>query len=710
MFKWLKHKLAIIFLVTLSFCFSSCQNSSPVDLIADPPGGGFPGDTLPGDAGGSSIGSGVAYGELNDCVNPFYGSLTPFRNPLTNPFISADSSGLGDFPGLTGITNAYFPEIGDVILASTTEGVLVFDSIGRAIARPLNFDNDCFFQSGNFIWPPENDGTYLDLANDPHGILNGAGYFAASVYGGIGGYRLTSRSAIPGGDAADEYEFDCELEEGDSGIIGPRDFWLMGNERVEFSGDTLYDNQGTPFQVNGLSGGPGQLGVEWDAYGNLWQRTVGQAIWPNFAEAECQDPTDDNPDTRGSDPVPLLIGWARGEGLEGQGAGYSPGDAQTCPYEANAGEGFSTNPGDCRMHVFMNPGGSPASWGLPTNFNIGAMVDFDFTSDNRMVYTGNVGLGKGICITQPIPDILDPHQTSPYFPPQAPQQQFCVGGFGSNTAGDNVHFLQPWGISIDKQVFPNEIYVSDFGNGRVTVLDTNLNFLRTINEAHSPQANIQGPMDVSFDFFCRIFVLDKRVGGDPELLVLFRENCPVPGNGSAELTVRDSATGVAIESASVVLGMFAGTVTGVTDSEGRLTFPTIPPGIRSITISASGYHSSAVEFTVSSGDTTIIEDAFGSGFVGVSKIGDATTGAITGIVRDSVTNLPIPNAVVLVRSSGQIDVTDNIGLFRIDDILPGFKEIDISASGYMGTTKTIIVEAGRTIDMGDISLDPNPST
>ena len=92
MFKWLKHKLAIIFLVTLSFCFSSCQNSSPVDLIADPPGGGFPGDTLPGDAGGSSIGSGVAYGELNDCVNPFYGSLTPFRNPLTNPFISADSS------------------------------------------------------------------------------------------------------------------------------------------------------------------------------------------------------------------------------------------------------------------------------------------------------------------------------------------------------------------------------------------------------------------------------------------------------------------------------------------------------------------------------------------------------------------------------------------------------------------------------------------
>ena len=710
MFKWLKHKLAIIFLVTLSFCFSSCQNSSPVDLIADPPGGGFPGDTLPGDAGGSSIGSGVAYGELNDCVNPFYGSLTPFRNPLTNPFISADSSGLGDFPGLTGITNAYFPEIGDVILASTTEGVLVFDSIGRAIARPLNFDNDCFFQSGNFIWPPENDGTYLDLANDPHGILNGAGYFAASVYGGIGGYRLTSRSAIPGGDAADEYEFDCELEEGDSGIIGPRDFWLMGNERVEFSGDTLYDNQGTPFQVNGLSGGPGQLGVEWDAYGNLWQRTVGQAIWPNFAEAECQDPTDDNPDTRGSDPVPLLIGWARGEGLEGQGVGYSPGDAQTCPYEANAGEGFSTNPGDCRMHVFMNPGGSPASWGLPTNFNIGAMVDFDFTSDNRMVYTGNVGLGKGICITQPIPDILDPHQTSPYFPPQAPQQQFCVGGFGSNTAGDNVHFLQPWGISIDKQVFPNEIYVSDFGNGRVTVLDTNLNFLRTINEAHSPQANIQGPMDVSFDFFCRIFVLDKRVGGDPELLVLFRENCPVPGNGSAELTVRDSATGVAIESASVVLGMFAGTVTGVTDSEGRLTFPTIPPGIRSITISASGYHSSAVEFTVSSGDTTIIEDAFGSGFVGVSKIGDATTGAITGIVRDSVTNLPIPNAVVLVRSSGQIDVTDNIGLFRIDDILPGFKEIDISASGYMGTTKTIIVEAGRTIDMGDISLDPNPST
>tara|TARA_B100000530_G_scaffold13216_1_gene9704 strand:+ start:1588 stop:3711 length:2124 start_codon:yes stop_codon:yes gene_type:complete len=705
-----KNFYSITFLVIFSLFFSACQNSSPVGIVPDPAGGGFPGDTLPSDGGNSSSGTGVAYGDLNDCVNPFYGSLTPFRNPLTNPSISADSSGLGDYPGLTGLANAYFPEIGDVILVSTTDGVLVFDSIGRPIARPLNFDDDCFFQGGNFIWPPENDGTFLDLVGDPHGVLNGAGYFAASVWGGLGGYRLTSRSAIPGGDQNDEYSFNCELEEGDSGIVGPRDFWLMGNELVEFSGTTLYDSQGTPFQINGLSGGPGQLGVEWDAYGNLWQRTVGQPIWPNFAEATCEDSTDDNPDTRGSDPAALLIGWTRGEGLEGQGPGYTPNDNTTCPYESNAGDGFGTNPGDCRMHVFTGPGSAPAAWSIPTNFGVGRMVDFDFTSDNRMVYVGNVGLGPGVCITQPVPDLLDAHNSTPYVPPSPPEQQYCIGGFGSNTGGDNVHFLQPWGISIDKQVFPNEIYVSDFGNGRVTVLDTNLNFLRTINQAHSPQASIEGPMDVSFDFFCRIFVLDKRVGGDPELLVLFRENCPVPGNGSAEVVIRDSGTGVAIENASIVLGMFAGNVTGTTDSEGRLTFPTVPPGIRSITVSAPGYHSAAVEFSVTSGETTIIEDAFGAGFVGISQIGDATTGALTGIVRDSVTNLPIANAVVLVRSTGQIDVTDNVGLFRIDNIIPGFKEIDISASGYMGTTETIIVEAGRTIDMGDVPLDPNPST
>jgi len=694
------------------FLFSACQNSSPVNLLPDPPGGGFPGGSLPGDAGSGTAGTGVSYGELNDCVNPFYGSLTPFRNPLTNPFISADSSGLGDFPGLTGMTNAYLPEIGDVILVSTADGVLVFDSIGRPIARPLTFDDDCFYQSGNFLWPPENDGTYLDIANDPYGSLGGSGYFAASVYGGLGTYRLTSRQAI-GGDPADDYWLQCDIEEGDAGPIGPADFWDIGNELVEFSGDTLYDGQGSPFQVNSLPGGPGQLGVEWDAYGNLWQRTVGLPVWPNFQEIECQSPIDDNPDTRGENPVALLIGWTRGEGVENQ-TGYNPGGLSTCPYESNAGDGFESNPGDCRMHVFIDPVNpmAPAAWGIPTNFNIGGVIDFDFTSDNRMVFTAQLQPGKGVCISQQIPDLLDAHQSSPYFPPQAPQIQKCVGGWGSNTAGENTHFLNPWGISIDKHDNLDEIYVSDYGNARVVVLDSDLNFLRSINETHSPLANIQGPMDVDFDFFCRIFVLDQRVGGDPELLVLFRDNCPVPGNGSAEVTVRDAETGVPIESASIVLGMFSGTVSGITDTEGRLSFPTIPPGIRSITVSASGYHSSAVQFTVTSGETTIIEDSFGSGSVGVNltKIGDATTGNISGMVRDSVTGLPIDGAFVLVRNTGQIDVTDGTGLFRIDEILPGAKQVDISANGYMGTTRTIIVEAGRTIDMGSILLDPQPSS
>ena len=49
-----KNFYSITFLVIFSLFFSACQNSSPVGIVPDPAGGGFPGDTLPSDGGNSS--------------------------------------------------------------------------------------------------------------------------------------------------------------------------------------------------------------------------------------------------------------------------------------------------------------------------------------------------------------------------------------------------------------------------------------------------------------------------------------------------------------------------------------------------------------------------------------------------------------------------------------------------------------------------------
>ncbi|MCH7493768.1 carboxypeptidase regulatory-like domain-containing protein [bacterium] len=698
---------------------AACKNSGGAIFSPPTPGTPPPGPTLPPDAGGGTGISDSLDGTLIDCVTPFYDGITPFRNPLELPQLVPDSSGLGDFPGLSAMALAKFGEVGNVLLVLYNDGILIYDSIGRPLARPLTFDVNCNLTSAAFLWPPAvtDDLVPLDIVRDlgrsrtPDFVPDSETFLVSSIRGGIGIWEF-ERGYVGAGEwtgaGFDDYFFDCDLSRDENEqLVGPRDWWINGslsNASYCADADRMCAATNATLQLFNLPGGPGNLGLEYDAFGNLWHRSVALENFPDHGLATC--------DTLGG--FPILVLWERGL------TRISMGDEIVCPYEIDEIPGFGYQPGQCGMHVFTSPNvrgeGSLESWGIDVNFNLGTVSDFDFTSDNRMVFAD--GEAHSIGWTYPIGDHFDFHPfgqvSGTYNPPAPPQVQFWRGDFGGNTGPINTHFNTPWGVSVDRLTTPNEVYITDFGNARLTVFNDQGIFLRSIGPSISPQVNLTGPMDVYFDDFCRVFVLDRTLRPDfsvsGEVKILFRENCPVPSPGSAKITVRDGRTGAPLEAARVVLGLFAGEIVGITNSQGKVDFPTIPPGQRFVTVNAGGFLSKTLEFFVGSGETILIEDAPASGSVNLFPIGDAQLGGVTGKVRDTSSGQVIGGAVVLVRGTGQLDITLLTGLFSITGIVAGTHTLDVSANGYFPASKGVSVVAGLSVDVGDILLTPIPPT
>ena len=535
---------------------AACKNSSGPLILPPPPPTGGPGEILPPDAGGGTGNTGALSGTLTDCVTPFYDAITPFRNPLELPLLAPDSAGLGDFPGLAAVAAAEFGEVGTVMLVLYDEGILIYDSIGRPLARPLTFDDNCVLTSAAFLWPPGAADPIgpLDMIDDhlgqrtPDFVPDSETFLVTYITGGIGVWEF-ERGYVGGGNwltgGVDDYFFMCDLAiDEDGNLIGPRDFWTNGsNTTVSYCGSTaarLCAATNASLQLFNLPGGPGNVGLEYDAFGNLWHRGVTARITPNHVDedgnivADCEDQQPEEA---------VLVKWERGLSRHAMGMEIP------CPYETDEIPGFGYVIGQCNVHVYRSGGHLDEdgphldAWGIETNFNLATTSDFDFTSDNRMVFAD--GESHSVGWTGPIGDHFAFHplgNPTAYVPPAPPQVLFWRGDFGANTGPINTHFNTPWGVSVDRLTTPNEVYITDFRNARLTVFDDHGNFRRSIGPSISPQVNLSGPMDVFFDEFCRIFVLDRTLRPDftvsSEIKILFRDNCPVPTPGSRR-TARD---------------------------------------------------------------------------------------------------------------------------------------------------------------------------
>ncbi len=67
------------------------------------------------------------------------------------------------------------------------------------------------------------------------------------------------------------------------------------------------------------------------------------------------------------------------------------------------------------------------------------------------------------------------------------------------------------------------------------------------------------------------------------------------------------------------------------------------------------------------------------------------TGSISGFIRSTGNNLPVPNTTISIQTAGNSTSTDSSGHYAIDDVVAGQYPVRISALGYNLVTDTIVI-------------------
>jgi len=140
-------------------------------------------------------------------------------------------------------------------------------------------------------------------------------------------------------------------------------------------------------------------------------------------------------------------------------------------------------------------------------------------------------------------------------------------------------------------------------------------------------------------------------------------------------------------------GMYNVTV-GSTNSSGKVFFANLSVGNYIVQASARGYVYNSTTISVGSGETSEVE------LVLVPK------GGVTGTVRDSVTNIPLAGAEVVLSNGLTVStLTDENGKYCFTDVTPGVYTLTVSKEGYITDTATVNVKAGENSSV-DILLEP----
>ncbi len=77
---------------------------------------------------------------------------------------------------------------------------------------------------------------------------------------------------------------------------------------------------------------------------------------------------------------------------------------------------------------------------------------------------------------------------------------------------------------------------------------------------------------------------------------------------------------------------------------------------------------------------------------------------MTGLVVDAVHNTPINGALVCLQES-LCEITDEDGIYRLENVESGFKEVTASRDGYLSLSLNVFVRSGATTTL-DFALSP----
>ncbi|MEW4224362.1 carboxypeptidase regulatory-like domain-containing protein [Rossellomorea marisflavi] len=188
--------------------------------------------------------------------------------------------------------------------------------------------------------------------------------------------------------------------------------------------------------------------------------------------------------------------------------------------------------------------------------------------------------------------------------------------------------------------------------------------------------------------------------GDVVTVELFLPDDP----GQVVGVVTNLATGAPLPNATITLTDATGVVvsTAVTNTAGQYAFTGVTPGTYRVTANATN-------FGPAISGVTVAPDVISN----VSFALQPNPGVIQGIVRDSITNLGIPNATITVRQfSGDGPVitttlTDANGFFQTTQLSPQSYVVIASKDGYGTATASAEVLSSQVTNV-ELFLTPNP--
>lgn len=235
----------------------------------------------------------------------------------------------------------------------------------------------------------------------------------------------------------------------------------------------------------------------------------------------------------------------------------------------------------------------------------------------------------------------------------------------------------------------DQIYICDPGNRRVQVFAQGTGeFIRQIGTGARGQsgAAFLAPSEVALDLEGNIFICDVN-----DLRVL-RGSYPDRQYGNVGGTVKNSQLGIPLEGASISLGNELGTLALRTSNiNGDYLVASVLVGTYYMTATKFGYDSDTTSVQVISNETVRVDFNLDPNL-------PATVGAYTGFVINDDTNLPLGGVRVQLLGTGVETVTDDIGRFQMNNILPGIYQVLFTHEDYETLTRDIEIFAGQTSD------------
>lgn len=155
--------------------------------------------------------------------------------------------------------------------------------------------------------------------------------------------------------------------------------------------------------------------------------------------------------------------------------------------------------------------------------------------------------------------------------------------------------------------------------------------------------------------------------------------------GDIQGTVKEDDGGKLLENCRVALS--PGGKSTWTDANGAFAFEGLEAGTYTLSFGKSGYIDATQEVSVTTGQITRANIYM--------KLLSATTGTISGTIKDNANGQLISNCNVSISPGGASVTSSSSGTYEFSDLAPGSYSLTFSKAGYEDANTTVTVKAGK---------------